>query len=136
MEFVVANWYLFAALALILFMLFGSTITLAMNGIKSVNASQAIQLVNHDKGVMIDVCETVEYQQGHIPGAGNYPMSTLGARLKDLEKHKAKPVIVVCRSGNRSARAAVMLKKQGFGQVYNLNGGNMAWQRDSLPMEK
>ena len=136
MEFVVTNWYLFVALIVILFMLFGSSLTLAMNGVKSVNVTEAVQMVNHQKGVLVDVCEAAEYQQGHIPGTVSMPLSNFAARSGELQKHKDKPVIIVCRSGNRSGRAAVMLRKQGFESVYNLSGGVSAWQRENLPMEK
>ena len=51
-----------------------------------------------------------------------------------FEKYKDKPVIVVCRSGSRSASGCAMLKKQGFDQVYNLRGGLMAWKNANLPI--
>jgi rhodanese-related sulfurtransferase len=56
--------------------------------------------------------------------------------LRDLEKHKNKPIIVSCRSGNRSLKGAVILRKHGFATVYNLAGGLQAWERDNLPLEK
>ncbi|MBE9516749.1 MAG: rhodanese-like domain-containing protein [Proteobacteria bacterium] len=136
LEFVAANWYLFAAAAVILFLLFGNSLMMAINGIKSVNASEAVQLVNHQNGVIVDVCEVAEHQKGHIPGAINIPLSKFAARSGELEKHKAKPVVIVCRSGNRSSRAAITLRKKGFESVYNLSGGVAAWQRENLPMEK
>lgn len=136
MEFVVDNWYLFVALVFILFMLFGNTITLAMSGIKSANVSEAVQLVNHNNAVMVDVCEVNEYQKGHIPGTINIPLSTMSSRFGELEKYKSKPVVMVCRSGQRSGKAGTMLRKQGFENVYNLTGGNLAWQRENLPLEK
>jgi rhodanese-related sulfurtransferase len=43
---------------------------------------------------------------------------------------------VSCRSGNRSLKAAVVLRKHGFATVYNLAGGLQAWERDNLPLEK
>lgn len=136
MEFVADNWYLFVALVFILFMLFGSNISLALSGIKGVSASQAVQLLNHNDAVMVDVNEANEYQQGHIPGTVNIPLSKLTNRLNELEKYKSRPVIMVCRSGNRSGKAGGVLRKNGFETVYNLSGGNTAWQRENLPLEK
>ncbi len=90
MEFVIDNWYLFAALVFILFMLFGNTISLAMSGIKSINAPEAVQMVNRNDAVMLDVCEVNEYQQGHIPGTINIPLSTLASRYGEVEKYKGQ----------------------------------------------
>lgn len=136
MEFVVNNWYLFLALFVVLAMLFAGPITQMIHNIKSVNNAEAVRLMNHEAGMVVDVCEPREYQSGHILNAVNIPLSTLAARSKELEKHKSKPVIVSCQSGNRSVRGAVILRKHGFASVYTLSGGNLAWQRDNLPMEK
>jgi rhodanese-related sulfurtransferase len=136
MQFVINNWYLFLALAVILAMLIGPTLSQRRYGIKSVNPAEAILLINRESAVVVDVCEPNEYSTGHIPSAVNTPLSGLDKHLKPLEKHKKKPVVVACRSGNRSLRGAVMLRKHGFEKVYNLAGGLVAWQRDNLPLEK
>jgi len=60
----------------------------------------------------------------------------LNARIKELDKFKSKPILVSCRSGQRSAQACRILKKQGFENVTNLAGGVMAWESANLPMEK
>lgn len=136
MQFVINNWYLFLALAIILAMLFGPAISQRRYGIRSVQPSEAVQLINRESAVVVDVCEPAEYASGHIPSALNAPLSALDKHLKPLEKHKNKPVVVTCRSGNRSLRAAVVLRKHGFEKVYSLAGGLGAWQRDNLPLEK
>ena len=135
-QFVIENWYLFVALGVILFLLASGPISQRMHGIKTANAAQAIQLLNRENGVVVDVSEPKEFSAGHIPNAVNLPMSSLKDRLKDLEKHKDKPIIVNCRSGNRSLKGAVMLRKHGFATVYNLAGGLQGWERDNLPVEK
>lgn len=135
-QFVIENWYLFVALGVILFLLASGPISQRMHGIKTANAAQAVQLLNRENGVVIDVSEPKEFNAGHIPNAVNLPMSSLKDRLKDLEKHKDKPIIVNCRSGNRSLKGAVMLRKHGFATVYNLAGGLQGWERDNLPVEK
>ncbi len=60
----------------------------------------------------------------------------LAKRLAELEPHRARPLIVYCRSGQRSGRAAVLLRRRGFQSVHNLAGGVLAWQGDSLPLRK
>jgi rhodanese-related sulfurtransferase len=136
LQFVINNWYLFVALAVILFLLAAGPISQRMHGIRNANAAQTIQLLNRENGVVVDVCEPKEFSAGHVPNAINLPLSSLKDRLRDLEKHKNKPVIVSCRSGNRSLKAAVILRKHGFATVYNLAGGLLAWERDNLPLEK
>lgn len=136
LQFVINNWYLFVALAVILFLLAAGPISQQMHGIRNANAAQAIQLLNRENGVVVDVCEPKEFSAGHVPNAINLPLSSLKDRMRDLEKHKNKPIIVSCRSGNRSLKAAVILRKHGFATVYNLAGGLQAWERDNLPLEK
>lgn len=135
-QFVVENWYLFVALGVILFLLVSGPISQQMYGIKNANAAETVQLLNRENGVVVDVCEPKEFSSGHIPNAMNLPLSSLKNRLPDLEKYKNKPIIVSCRSGNRSLKGAVMLRKHGFATVYNLAGGLQGWERDNLPVEK
>lgn len=135
-QFIIHNWYLFVALAVILFLLAVGPVSQRMYGIKNANTAQTVQLLNREHGVVVDVCEPKEFSAGHVPNAINLPLSSLKDRLRDLDKYKNKPVIVSCRSGNRSLKGAVLLRKHGFPTVYNLAGGLLAWERDNLPVEK
>ena len=135
-RFVANNWYLFVALVVIVYLLLAPTINQLFHNIKTIGAMQAVQLVNRESGVFLDVCEPQEFKASHIPNAVNLPLRTLGENLKHIEKYKGKPVVVACRSGNRSLKGAVVLRKHGFATVYSLSGGLMAWERDNLPVEK
>ena len=135
-QFVINNWYLFVALGVILFLLAVGPISQQMYSIKNANAAQTVQLLNRENAVVVDVCEPKEFSAGHVPNAINLPLSSLKERLRDLDKYKNKPVIVSCRSGNRSQKGAVILRKHGFPTVYHLSGGLQAWERDNLPVEK
>ena len=136
MQFVINNWYLFAGLAVVLALLVWPTLQQLLHGITSVGVNQALQLVNHQKGVLVDVREPAETQNGRIPNSVLLPLSGLQQRLAELEKFKQRPVVLYCRSGQRSSRAAVLLRKHGFASVYNLAGGIQAWQTENLPIEK
>jgi rhodanese-related sulfurtransferase len=135
-QFVVENWYLFVALGVILFLLAAGPINQQMHGIKNANAAQTVQLLNRENGIVVDVGEPKEFSAGHIPNAVNLPLSSLKNRLPELVKYKDKPIIMSCRSGNRSLKGAIMLRKQGFATVYNLAGGLQGWEKDNLPVEK
>ena len=97
---------------------------------------QATHLINREDAFVVDVREPEEFGAGHVLGAKNVPLSRMAAAGADLGKRKAKPVIVCCETGNRSASAAATLRKQGFERVFNLAGGMKAWQDAGLPIEK
>ena len=102
----------------------------------SVTTLQATLLINQQNALVLDVREAAEYEKAHVLGARNIPLGELEARSAELEKHKAKPVIVVCDDGRLSAKAATTLRKHGFEQVFTLSGGIGAWRQAGLPLEK
>ncbi len=95
-----------------------------------VTARQIKELIGTDTQLtVIDVREQSEYcdSAGHIPGAMNYPW-TSGVLQKEYKQLPAdNPILVVCRSGNRSNQAAAFLRSKGFSQVYDMLGGMRAW---------
>jgi len=101
-----------------------------------VTAAQAVQLINKEDALVLDIREPGEYSAAHILNARNIPVKDLGVRAREIEKFKQKPVIVACDSGNRSGAAVSVLKDQGFANVYNLSGGLAAWRQAGLPTEK
>lgn len=100
------------------------------------NASSAVQLMNREKAVVVDVCESAEFAAGHIVGAKNIPLGELETKLPGVVKNKALPVILVCASGARSGRAVAIAKKLGYEQAQSLGGGLKAWKEANLPVEK
>jgi rhodanese-related sulfurtransferase len=64
------------------------------------------------------------------------PLSRLQERITSLDRHKNKPVIVVCQTGHRSARGFSLMRKHGFETVYNLRGGIQAWKSANLPLKR
>ncbi len=134
MKFIIDNWYLiFIALAsgamLLVPVLKGAT-----GG--ALTASAAVQLINREKGVVIDVSEPEEFAAGHVGGAKNIPLAQLEERLPQVVKNKALPVVFVCAKGARAQRAVAVAKKLGFDNAQALAGGLKAWKEASLPVEK
>lgn len=117
-------------------MLFWSFFGNRIRGVKEVNTVEALQLINHKNALILDVRNDVEFQAGHILNAKLIPLGNLSGRTGELERYREQPIVVVCRSGQRSASACSLLGKQGFTQAYNLSGGVMAWQKSNLPLEK
>lgn len=105
-------------------------------GINRISVNDATLLINRQDALVLDVRETAEWSTGHIPNARHIALGHLGKHLSEIEKHKDKPVIVVCASGNRSGAGCRLLKQAGFQQVHNLAGGIHAWSDAGLPMTR
>ena len=135
MEFVQNNLLLvIAAVAsgtMLLWSFFGNRVS----GINEVNTLEATRLMN-EEALLLDVREDNEWAVGRLPNAKHIRLSELSKRLSELEKFKDKPIVVYCRSGNRSARACALLKKSGFANPNNLAGGIMAWEQANLPITR
>lgn len=134
-EFVVENWYLFAALVAILGMLAAEPLLKRASGVKSVSVFEMPQLTR-EKSMVVDVSDPADYKKAHIPESINMPAKTLSKDLKPIEKHKNKNVILVCRMGNKSHSVAKQLIKSGFEKVYVLSGGMSAWEKENLPVKR
>jgi rhodanese-related sulfurtransferase len=118
--------------AMLLWSLFGNR----FRGVREVDTSEALQLINHKNALVLDVREPNEYDAGHVLNSKLIPLGKLKERMGELEKYRDQSIVVVCRSGNRSGTACYLLGKQGFTQAYNLAGGVQAWQKGNLPLEK
>ena len=131
-NFIVNNWPLFVALVIILFLLARTWV--GPGAIKSIRPVEAVQLINHQDAVVVDVRTDKEFEEGHIMNALHIPLGVLNNRIPELQEYKSNPMILACRSGARSAQAVTTLKKQGFENVNNLSGGMLAWSSANLPV--
>ena len=103
---------------------------------REVSVFEAVQLINRQDAVVVDVRDTGEFESGHVASAKHVPERQVSERLKDLEKFKSLPIIVICRSGMRSSVAVQVLRRSGFDQAVNLRGGIGAWEQAGMPLEK
>ncbi len=133
MKFLIDNWMLIAVAITSGTMLLMPLIQSAGGGL---TADGAVQLINREKAVVIDVCETEEFAAGHVGGAKNIPLNQLEDKLPGMVKNKALPVILVCETGARSARAVAIVKKLGYENTQSMSGGLKAWRTANLPLEK
>ena len=104
------------------------------------------QLASHANGacILIDVREPAEFDTGHIAGAVNIPRGVLEfqvdahpavANVSDTAlSHKDQPIVVYCRTGGRSALAALNLSRMGFSDVRSIGGGITDWVATGLPL--
>lgn len=80
--------------------------------------------------VMIDVREDNELIHGMIDGAIHIPMNDVPGRMEEFEPYKDKSVVLICRSGKRSAQVGQFMEHVGFTDVINLEGGMNGWAAD------
>jgi rhodanese-related sulfurtransferase len=103
---------------------------------KRASALQVTQLINRGKTTVLDVRSAEEFAKGHLRDAKNIPLADLTARIGELDKAKARSVVVVCQTGARSDKAVRQLAAAGFSDVVSLDGGLSAWQAAGLPVAK
>ena len=103
------------------------------NTIKEINAPEFALWVNDASHKMrvIDVRQMPEIATGTVPRAEALPLHMLPEKISDLSP--AEKLVIICRSGARSAQACMYLQQQGFSDVYNLRGGMMGWMQNGFP---
>jgi rhodanese-related sulfurtransferase len=134
MSFIVNNWMLIAIALVSGGLLLWPVIQGAATA--GLTPSAAVQLINREKAVVVDVCESNEFAAGHVTGSRNIPLGELEAKLATSVKNKTLPLILVCQTGARSGRALAIAKKLGYEQAQSLGGGMAAWRTANLPVEK
>lgn len=135
MKFLIDNWMLMSIALASGGMLVWPMVASGMNA-GALTASGAVQLINREKAVVVDVGEIEEFAAGHVGGAKNVPFSELEDKLPGAVKNKALPLILVCPTGARANRAVAVAKKLGYEQAQALGGGLKAWKDANLPLEK
>jgi rhodanese-related sulfurtransferase len=134
MNFIVNNWMLISIALVSGALLLWPVVQGAATA--GVSPAGAVLLMNREKAVVVDVCESSEFAAGHIVGAKNVPLGELEAKLGAAVKNKNLPVLLVCQTGARSGRAVAIAKKLGYEQAQSLGGGLAAWKAANLPVEK
>lgn len=92
----------------------------------------AEDLASREDRTVIDVRTPDEFRQEHVPGAIDVPLEQLGQRIGELPE--ARPLVLICASGHRSARGADLLTERGVPAV-SVEGGLEAWKAAGLPVE-
>ena len=96
-----------------------------------ISVDEALRLWQNKEAIIIDVRTPGEYRDGHIPGVVNIPLDELEKRIGEIPKDKK--VVLICRTGSRSAQGTRLLRSKGFNNVYNSTGGMSTWKG---PIEK
>ncbi len=136
MPFIQENWLLIFVMFASGAMLVWPLVQRRLSPMKEIGNLNATHLINHRDALLLDVREAREYQDGRLPNAVHIPLSQLESRASELVKHKGRPVVAYCASGNRSRTAGGALAKIGFAEMYNLHGGFRAWKDAGLPVQR
>jgi rhodanese-related sulfurtransferase len=136
MTFILENWILILAALVSGGLLLWPVLKPGAGG-AAITTTEAVRLINREKGVLVDVSEPAEFAAGHAGGARNVPLGQIdGAGVKGLPTNKTIPIVLMCPSGTRSAKAAALLRKAGHEGAVAVAGGTAAWREASLPIEK
>lgn len=98
----------------------------ASQGGNTVTVEEALRLWQNKEAIIIDVRTMQEYHAGHIPEVPLIPLNELANRSDEVPRNQK--VLFICRSGNRSGQAVSLLKNKGFDNIYNIEGGMIAWR--------
>ena len=134
MKFIVDNWMLILIALSSGGMLAWPMVRGANAG--SLTAQGAVQLINRERAVVVDVREPEEFAAGHVTGAKNVPLNQLEQKLPAAVKNKSLPLLLVCATGARAQRAVATAKKLGYEQAQAVAGGLKSWKDANLPVEK
>ncbi len=133
LEFLVQQWLLAAALLVVIVML---VLHEARKKGTSLSPQQAINRVNAEQGVFVDLRETADFRSGHIVDAMHIPASKLMNNTGLLEKYRDKPIVLVCKMGQSSGGVGKKLNADGFEKVCIMTGGMTEWGNLQLPVVK
>ncbi|TVP51818.1 MAG: rhodanese-like domain-containing protein [Halomonadaceae bacterium] len=131
-DFIVNRWQLVGAFAALLVALFYVE---GRRAGRKVGPQEAVQLLNHDEAIIVDVRERKEFREGHIKGALHMPLASVAENKRELQKHSDKLIILADKSGQHAAMAGKQLQKEGL-NVARLAGGMMDWRAANLPVAK
>ena len=134
-EFANNNTLLVLGLMAAVFALLAYEIRLKSQGLTSVGIQDAVRLMN--KGaIIVDVRPEAEFAGGHVVNARNVPLDKIQSDDDPLNKQRKKTLLTVCDTGLSSSKAANLLRKAGYENVFSLKGGLRSWQQENLPLVK
>ncbi|WP_192456413.1 rhodanese-like domain-containing protein [Musicola keenii] len=111
------------------------TVKSKFSKVKEVARGEAIQLINKEDAVVVDLRNRDDFRRGHIANAVNVqPNDIKNGSLGELEKHKAQAIILVCANGMASREAGENLYRAGFERVLTLKDGLAGWSGENLPL--
>jgi rhodanese-related sulfurtransferase len=132
-EFATNHFWLVTAFFVVLNLLLWTLLKGAIGS--ALNPAQGVHLLNREDGLPVDLRGETEFRAGHIINAVRLDPTQFDESVRKLDKHKTRPLLVYCASGQASAKTVARLRAAGFSRVHELHGGLAAWRADNLPLE-
>lgn len=133
-QFFINHWGLWLAFAIVLLLILVNELQANRKRAKQLSPQAAVNLINHDNAVIVDLRDAEAFRKGHI--IGSIRSSKEDFDQNRMDKYKTTPLVLVCASGLQSATLAASLREKGFNQPFVLSGGIAAWQLANLPLIK
>ena len=130
------NPLLSAAFAGLTLALLGTEAMRLLRGGQRLAPAALTALVNREDALVLDTRAAGDFEKGHIPGSKHLPLAQVAPEHKLLVAATARPLVLVCKTGQGAAAAAARLRKAGFAQVFVLDGGIDGWQQAGLPLAR
>ena len=131
LQFLAQEWILASALVVMIVLYFYGE---SRRAGPTLSPQEAINLINQESAVIVDLRDSKEFQGGHVVDARNIPASKIDARMAELEPFKDRPIILVCKMGQHSSGVGKQLRAKGFERIYRMSGGMMECGSSQLPL--
>lgn len=132
-QFIINHWPLWLLFIVVLFLTFLNELFTQRKKAKEISPQAAVDLINNENALVIDLRDTESFKKGHIIDSINAKSEDFGQQK--MEKYKNKPIILVCARGLQTPAFANKIKTQGY-QPLVLSGGIEAWKNADLPLVK
>lgn len=132
-QFIINHWQLWLALIVVLLIIFINELSIQRTQAKELTPQTAIDLINNENALVIDLRDQEAFKQGHIINSLNFKSEDFAHQK--IEKFKNKPLILICNKNSEAQSIIKKLNTQGY-QPRILTGGITAWQNADLPLVK
>lgn len=136
LPFIIVHWELFLALLIVLGIILVFERKAKINSASTLDPQRAIEWINHQHAVIIDIRDREAFRKGHIINSESIEPTNVVSVITQGKQYENKPILIVCAQGVSSAKIASQLKKEGVEKVAILKGGIQSWTSADLPLEK
>lgn len=114
--------------------IFGCKEAVNKEHVKDISSHELLKIIESGDVQLIDVRTPAEFNEGYIENAKNINFASPSFAKDITTLDKDKPVIIYCRSGNRSGKSVQDFINAGFTKIYDFNGGILEWKSEGLPL--
>ncbi|MDF1818853.1 MAG: rhodanese-like domain-containing protein [Immundisolibacteraceae bacterium] len=136
MDFVIANWELFAGVAVVAVLLLVTSSGANLGGLTVATPAQVVQMLNREQALILDLRSETGFDDGHIAGSINVTADNMEAALRKVTRPADQPVVLVTDRGVKTAPVIKELKQADVKRIVEIKGGVQAWRDEQLPLIK